>query len=183
MFRACFVLQILCCSKPNTVQFCVQDLEPAEYGNFLSGEAYLLLYPEQENALAADRGLSRSKRPDTIGADGLLGWSVLWWIGEDSPIDKGAIAAMKAVELSKVLTGHVKTHFRQFEGEEGLKKLSIVLVLEVVRISQSPALFVILELYRHTAHNQLASFYHVIIVTSSPSRQLKHHKLIVKSRK
>jgi len=90
-------------TKADTPDFGVKRWPKEDYGNFYSGDSYLVLntYKVKVDGKETDK----------------LGWDVHFWLGKDSSQDEIGVAAYKAVELDDLLDDGPVQH-REVQGSE-----------------------------------------------------------------
>lgn len=90
-------------TKADTPDFGVKRWPKEDYGNFYSGDSYLVLntYRVKVDGKETDK----------------LGWDVHFWLGKDSSQDEIGVAAYKAVELDDLLDDGPVQH-REVQGSE-----------------------------------------------------------------
>jgi len=90
-------------TKADTPDFGVKRWPKEDYGNFFSGDSYLVLntYKVKVDGKETDK----------------LGWDVHFWLGKESSQDEIGVAAYKAVELDDLLDDGPVQH-REVQGSE-----------------------------------------------------------------
>jgi gelsolin len=90
-------------TKSDTPDFGVKRWPKEDYGNFFSGDSYLVLntYKVKVDGKETDK----------------LGWDVHFWLGKESSQDEIGVAAYKAVELDDLLDDGPVQH-REVQGSE-----------------------------------------------------------------
>lgn len=89
-------------TEADTPDFGVNHWPKEEYGNFYSGDCYLVLNTYKEK-----------------GSDKIL-WDVHFWIGESSTQDEKGVAAYKAIEIDDILNDGPIQHREVMGHESGL---------------------------------------------------------------
>ncbi|GFX69527.1 gelsolin, cytoplasmic [Trichonephila clavipes] len=84
--------------------FEVKKIPESEYGNFYSGDSYIVLSTKEDKS-------------------GRLNWDIHFWLGEETSQDESGTAAIKSVELDDVLGGGPVQH-REVQGFESALFLS-----------------------------------------------------------
>ncbi|GBN32398.1 Gelsolin, cytoplasmic [Araneus ventricosus] len=84
--------------------FEVKSMPTSEYGNFYSGDSYIVLSTKETKS-------------------GKLEWDIHFWLGEETSQDESGTAAIKSVELDDVLGGSPVQH-REVQGFESALFLS-----------------------------------------------------------
>lgn len=85
-------------------QFQIVPVDLKEYGNFYSGDSYILLHTKRLRS-------------------GNLEWNIHFWLGKNTSQDEAGVAAIKTVELDDSLGG-IPVQHREIEGHESKMFLS-----------------------------------------------------------
>lgn len=97
-------------------QFIVTPWPQKQYGEFHSGDSYIVLhtYKKKKPVTFGASDQAKDGEDDTTDA---LAWDIHFWLGESTSVDEAGTAAYKTVELDDILGGAAVQH-REVEGHE-----------------------------------------------------------------